>query len=146
VSVLNEPDDPVIVDRCLSGDTDAFELLVDRYHRVLFSVALRMLGDRDEAADATQTAFVKAYERLTGYRPEYRFFSWIYRILLNECLNLRRDRHTHEQLTPELATVGGPVELLEIAERRLRVQAAVRALPVELNLPGYEVSWPSAAS
>ena len=53
------------------GDTDAFELLVDRYHRVLFSVALRMLGDRDEAADATQTAFVKVYERLTGYRAEY---------------------------------------------------------------------------
>ena len=70
MSVLNDPDDPVIVDRCLSGDTDAFELLVDRYHRVLFSVALRMLGDRDEAADATQTAFVKVYERLTGYRPD----------------------------------------------------------------------------
>ncbi len=129
--MLNEPDDPVIVDRCLSGDTDAFELLVDRYHRVLFSVALRMLGDRDEAADATQTAFVKAYERLTGYRPEYRFFSWMYRILANECLNRLRARRQQEPLNSEVPDPGGPVDAFEVAERRRQVQAAILALTPE---------------
>jgi RNA polymerase sigma-70 factor (ECF subfamily) len=131
VSVPHELDDSVIVDRCLAGDTDAFELLVDRYHRVLFSVALRMLGDRDEAADATQTAFVKAYERLTGYRAEYRFFSWIYRILANECLNRLRARRPQEPLDTEVPGPGGPVDAFEAAERRRQVQAAILALTPE---------------
>ena len=131
MSVPHELDDSVIVDRCLAGDTDAFELLVDRYHRVLFSVALRMLGDRDEAADATQTAFVKAYERLTGYRAEYRFFSWIYRILANECLNRLRARRPQEPLDTELPGSGGPMDAFEVAERRRQVQAAILALTPE---------------
>ena len=105
--------------------------IVERYQRLLFTVALRMLGDHDEASDAAQNAFVKAYQKLDTFDQSRRFFSWIYRILLNECLNLRRDRRPHERLTPELATVGGPAELLEATERRRRVQAAIRALPIE---------------
>src|SRR5262249_38957083 len=59
------------------------------------------------------------------------FFSWIYRILVNECLNDRRDRRSYEQLTPEHATVSSPADLMEAGERRQRVQAAILALPVE---------------
>lgn len=131
VYVSQDAEDNVLVERCRNGDSAAFEPIVERYQRLLFTVALRMLGDHDEASDAAQNAFVKAYQKLDTFDQSRRFFSWIYRILLNECLNLRRDRHPHEQLTPELATVGGPVELLEATERRRRVQAAVRALPIE---------------
>ena len=131
VYVSQDAEDNVLVERCRNGDPAAFEPIVERYQRLLFTVALRMLGDRDEANDAAQNAFVKAYQKLDTFDSSRRFFSWIYRILLNECLNFRRDRHQHEPLTPELASVGGPVELLETAERRRRVQAAVRALPVE---------------
>jgi RNA polymerase sigma-70 factor, ECF subfamily len=131
VYVSQDAEDNVLVERCRNGDSAAFEPIVERYQRLLFTVALRMLGDQDEANDAAQNAFVKAYQKLDTFDQSRRFFSWIYRILLNECLNLRRDRHSHEQLTPELATVGSPVELLEATERRRRVQAAVRALPIE---------------
>lgn len=131
VYVSQDAEDNVLVERCRNGDSAAFEPIVERYQRLLFTVALRMLGDHDEASDAAQNAFVKAYQKLDTFDQSRRFFSWIYRILLNECLNLRRDRHPHEQLTPELATVGSPVELLEATERRRRVQAAVRALPIE---------------
>jgi RNA polymerase sigma-70 factor (ECF subfamily) len=131
VYVSQDAEDNLLVERCRNGDPAAFEPIVERYQRLLFTVALRMLGDHDEASDAAQNAFVKAYQKLDTFDQSRRFFSWIYRILLNECLNLRRDRHPHEQLTPELATVGSPVELLEASERRRRVQAAVRALPIE---------------
>src|SRR6185295_6691565 len=113
VYVSQDAEDNVLVERCRNGDSAAFEPIVERYQRLLFTVALRMLGDHEEASDAAQNAFVKAYQKLDTFDPSRRFFSWIYRILLNECLNFRRDRHPHEQLTPELATVGSPVELLE---------------------------------
>lgn len=124
-------DDSAAVSRCLRGETSAFEALVTRYQKVLFTVALRMLGDADEATDATQNAFVKAYQRLDAYDPTFRFFSWIYRILTNECLNAIRDRRPTEPVTPDLAVTTTPVDALEADERREAIQAALLALPVD---------------
>lgn len=124
-------DDAALVGRSAAGDAAAFEVLVLRYEGVLFGVALRMLGDYDEARDATQSAFIKAYRKLRSFDPRYRFFSWIYRILLNECLNAQRDRRPHEPIAPELPAEGTPLDLLESTERRRRVQQALLLLPVE---------------
>jgi RNA polymerase sigma-70 factor (ECF subfamily) len=99
-----DEDDATLIRRVLDGETAAFEVLVERYQRVLYTVALRMLGNRDDAKDATQTAFVRAYERLASFDEQYRFFSWIYRILVNECLNVIRGRRPEDELTPVLAT------------------------------------------
>src|SRR5205823_3776546 len=131
VYVTQDGDDDAAVQSWLAGNTEAFEILVVRYQRVLFTVAMRMLGDYDEASDATQNAFIRAYRRLGTFDGERRFFSWIYRILVNECLNNRRDRRPHDPLTPELATVGSAADLLEVDERRRRVQAAILSLPHE---------------
>jgi RNA polymerase sigma-70 factor, ECF subfamily len=122
-------EDAALVRRCLDGDTAAFEPLVVRYQRVAYVVALRMLGNGEDARDATQTAFVKAYEKLATYEPRYRFFSWLYRILVNECLNARRDRRAADPLAdaPDRA---GAVDTVEAAERRRDVRAALLALPV----------------
>jgi RNA polymerase sigma-70 factor (ECF subfamily) len=124
-----DQDDGAAVARCLRGDTAAFALLVERYERVLFSVALRMLGDAEDARDATQDAFVKVYQRLGDYNAEYRFFSWIYRILTNECLNALRARRPHEPDVPETPTTSGALEALELEERRQAVQNAIAGLP-----------------
>jgi len=129
--LTEEPDDAVLVERAAAGDESAFERLVERYQGKLFRVALRMLGDYDEARDATQTAFIKAYQKLASFNRQFRFFSWIYRILLNECLNRQRDRRPHEPLAPELAAAGTPLETLESSERRRRVQDAVLRLGME---------------
>lgn len=90
-----------------------------------------MLGNRDEALDATQTAFVKAYERLGTYDPSFRFFSWIYRILTNECLNVLRARKPAEAIHPDLPVAGVPVDRLEVGQRRAAVQSALMSLAVE---------------
>jgi RNA polymerase sigma-70 factor (ECF subfamily) len=131
VSHAGDSDDAIIVSRCLAGDTAAFETIVARYQRPLFSVAVRMLGNRDDASDATQTAFVRAFERLDTYRPEHRFFSWIYRILANECLNAIRGRRPQTPITEDVAEAEGPLERLELVERRRAVQSALMSLQLE---------------
>jgi len=123
-----DADDRAAVARCLAGDTAAFEVIVHRYERVFFTVALRMLGNRDEARDAAQDAFVNAYRRLDTYDSSRPFFSWIYRILVNGCLNDQRDRRQHAVLSPDIATCASPADLAEADERRRRVQEAILTL------------------
>jgi RNA polymerase sigma-70 factor (ECF subfamily) len=126
---MSEPDeDAVWVARCLRGDSSAFEPLVRRYQRLLFTVALRIVGDYEDARDATQSAFVRAYQGLGSYDPERKFFSWMYRIVVNECLNVRRARKPQEPLMGTLEAEGGSVDTLEASERHDRVQAALMRL------------------
>ena len=64
-----------------------------RYQKTVYNAALRMLHDREEARDVAQTVFLKAYEHLAQYDPKFKFYSWIYRIALNESINsLQRRR------------------------------------------------------
>ena len=122
-------EDEAAVKRCLNGEPAAFEVLVGRYQRIMFNVALRMLGDYEDARDASQNTFVKAYEKLGTYDPERRFFSWIYRILMNECLNLRR-RPATEQLayTEAVVSDSSDADTVEAAERKRDVRQAILAL------------------
>ena len=129
-----DADDVALIERSLNGDQRAFELLIERHQRVLFTVAARMLGNRDDAADATQNAFVRVYQHLGSYDPRHRFYSWIYRILVNECLNvLRRRRNANEPAETQVDLSGGPLEALQASERRRHVQRALLALPPELR-------------
>jgi RNA polymerase sigma-70 factor, ECF subfamily len=131
VYLPSEQDDATLVKRTLAGDPTAFEQLVHRYQKVLYTVALRMLGNPDDAKDATQTAFVRAFERLASFDEQYRFFSWIYRILMNECLNVIRGRRPEDELLPVLATTGGPYEAAMSGERRAQIQAALLQLSAD---------------
>jgi RNA polymerase sigma-70 factor (ECF subfamily) len=132
VYLLQDAEDKALVLRCLAGDTSAFEPLVLRYQRPFFTVALRMLGDRSDASDVVQNAFVKAYEHLDRFDRAQRFFSWAYRILVNECLNARRSRRIHEPISDDAAgSAGCPLEACEASERRQRVQAALLQLSPE---------------
>ena len=130
---MQNDDDALLVERSIGGDLEAFEMLVTRYQRVLFKVAMRMLGDYEDARDATQAALVKAYQNLRSFDPRFRFFSWMYRILLNECLNARRGRRRDlEDIQDESFDVAGngtPLDALERTERRHRVQQALLSLP-----------------
>src|SRR3990170_4135123 len=85
--------DRALVRQYLDGDGQAAGSLVERYERRLFNVALRMLGNVQDAEDVTQTTFCNAFLSMQSYDPQYRFFSWIYRMAVNESLNqLKRRR------------------------------------------------------
>src|ERR1044071_5652967 len=108
-----DTDDAAVVARCLAGEHNAYEAIVTRYQRGLFTVALRMLGNYEDARDATQNAFVKAYEHLNTFDPEQRFFSWLFRILKNECLNVLRARRPSQTVSLDLPSdrADDPVEV-----------------------------------
>jgi RNA polymerase sigma-70 factor (ECF subfamily) len=129
---MSDSEDRSLVARCLQGDRAAFERLVDRYQRVMFNVALRMVNNRDDAMDVTQTAFIKAYEKLDSYNPEYRFFSWLYRILVNESLNLLGRRKPQEEVDTRLPSRDKTPDLAYGEDQvRERLQAAIESLPAD---------------
>jgi RNA polymerase sigma-70 factor (ECF subfamily) len=127
--MVDEVPDNALVARCLGGDVEAFAPLVRRYERVLYNVALRMLGDREDARDVTQDAFLKAYQKLATFDPSYRFFSWMYRIVVNESLNLRGRRTPTTALEFDLVSSGRADDGLREREIRDRVQAGLARLP-----------------
>ena len=77
--------DAAIVRLVLAGDVDAFARLVDRHHARCLRVATNLLGDADEAEDAVQDSFVRAYRHLGSYRERDRFGAWLLRIVVNQC-------------------------------------------------------------
>lgn len=126
--MADQDDDCVWVARCLKGDAAAFEPLVERYQRVLFAVALRLLRNYDDAKDVTQNTFIRAYEHLDSFDPDRRFFSWIYRIAVNESLNFRRARRTPQSTDGVLEVGGGQTEAVEARERAAWVEQALGKL------------------
>ncbi len=76
--------------RVQSGDNEAFESLVKQHQRLVYAVALRMLGDAHEAQEIAQDAFVRAYEGLKGFRGQSKFSTWLVTITMNLCRNRRR--------------------------------------------------------
>jgi RNA polymerase sigma-70 factor, ECF subfamily len=131
VYLVQDADDAALVSRSLAGETTAFETLVSRHQRPLYTVAYRMLGNREDAADALQGALIKAYEHLASFDPRYRFFSWIYRIVVNECLNMLRARRPEDVLNPALAAVGTPFDVAAAAQRAMQVQQALLQLTTD---------------
>jgi RNA polymerase sigma-70 factor (ECF subfamily) len=122
----------MLVQACLSGDNAAFGNLVDQYEGKLFNVALQITGSREDAMDATQAAFVKAYEKLHTFDPSYRFFSWIYRIAINESLNHVKRRGREATLETETAaTMADPEREVGDSETWNEVVRAMRELKPE---------------
>ena len=129
---MTEREDKALVRECLGGDTQAFEVLVDRYQKVLFNVALRMLHNHEDAMDATQTAFIKAYEKLDTFNPKFKFFSWIYKIMVNESLNMISRRRPQDEVSPNLVSRDrNPEEDYEENVIVEQVQAAIVELPLD---------------
>jgi RNA polymerase sigma-70 factor (ECF subfamily) len=101
-----ERSDRELVAECLTGSKEAFEALVERYQRVIFNVAYRMVNDYDEAEDITQSVFIKGFESMRSYNPRHKFFSWLYRIAVNESLNHIRARKRMVELSPDMVSGG----------------------------------------
>ena len=123
---MADEDERALIERVLGGDREAFGALVDSYGRLVYNLALRMVRDREDARDLAQTVFLKAYERLGTFDRRNRFFSWIYRITVNESLNWIGRRRPQEALSDE-ASDGGetPDEAAETAEAQRLVQRAL---------------------
>jgi RNA polymerase sigma-70 factor (ECF subfamily) len=129
---MREDPDAALVLASRAGDRHAFEQLLARYERAVFNAAYRILHQRDDAADVTQTAFLRAYEHLDRYDPAQRFFSWLYRIAINEALDLGGRRAPDDVDLDTVPDQGeGPDVQIAGAQSDARVQGALMALEVD---------------
>lgn len=127
--------DAAIVRRVLAGDVEAFALLVDRYHARALKLATGLIGDADDADDAVQEAFVRAYRHLGSYRERDRFGAWVLHIVVNQCRTHRSRSHRYvsggsdEQLGSLLETKGTEQEAEAAAEREELAHALAKLAP-----------------
>src|SRR5512142_3141312 len=98
---MGEQDDSILVKQCLEGNRSKFGDLVRKYSKPIYNLALRMVSDSEDAADITQTTFIKAYENLGKFDLNLKFFSWLYRIAINEALNFLERKKQTDQLDDE---------------------------------------------
>ena len=103
---MDNDTDQALLERYRKGDRAAFTELVIRYQRPIYNAAFWLLRRSEDASDITQTVFLRVAERLDDYDPKYKFFSWIYRIAVNESLNLMRRNGREEALDQDVELQG----------------------------------------
>jgi len=130
------PAAPVITDdeliaAAIGGKGQAFGTLVERYERAVYHLAYRTLHDTEEAKDATQEAFFKAFRALRTFRPGAKFSTWIFTIAYHACCDrlARRKRYTGDELPDRADPAAGPQEQAESADEARRLRVAIDALP-----------------
>lgn len=127
-------DDRTLLARHVAGDRTAFGELVRRHRDRLWAVAVRTLGDPEEAADAVQEALLAAHRNAGRFRGEAAVATWLHRIVVNACIDrLRRSRPTVQLEIVPLANLGGP-DPYAARDLRLDVQAALATLPIEQRM------------
>jgi RNA polymerase sigma-70 factor (ECF subfamily) len=125
-------DERVLLDGVRRGDPAAFDRLVTRYMRRAFGVAHRLLGNRQDAEDLVQDAFLTVLARIGGFDPSRPFAPWFFRILVNRGLNQRKARAVRAtDPIPDTAAAGAhsPERQAEQAELRDRLRRAIDGLP-----------------
>jgi RNA polymerase sigma-70 factor (ECF subfamily) len=131
---VKEDDDATLVRRCREGDGAAFEPLVVRYQKPVYNAALRLLHDPEEARDVAQTTFLKVFEHLGDYDPHFKFYSWLYRIAVNESLNALGSRRACGELEGDEADEApGPERELEGEQMSRAIDEALGHIKPELR-------------
>jgi RNA polymerase sigma-70 factor (ECF subfamily) len=93
-----ETEDFNLVTDCLNGNGRSYETIVDKYEKIVFRLANKFVKNFDDAEEITQSVFVKAYENLSDYNPKYKFFSWLYRIAVNESINFGKKKRNVQEI------------------------------------------------
>jgi RNA polymerase sigma-70 factor (ECF subfamily) len=111
VTMRSEPRDEDLVGRAVAGDISAFGILVERHERRVYNLAFRMTGREEDARDATQDAFLTALRRLSTFRGDAAFTTWLHRVTVNACYDLLRKRGRGPMLErdPERSVEPAPV-------------------------------------
>ena len=136
--------DEIYVQKTIEGDTEAFNELVKRHHARIYGLAYRMLGNPDDASDATQEAFLEAYKSIQSFQFQSKFLTWLYRVGINVCQQYKRKSDSRERTltayTRDLQDGEGqsvserPDRLLLKTERDQLVQHAINQLPTKQRM------------
>lgn len=130
------------ISACQQGETVAFNRLVLKWEKPIYNLTLRMLQDRDEAAEATQEVFCSAFRNIGRFRKDARFSTWLYRIAVNQCITRLRKRPPGVHLSLDDQRPDAPLKgwtpaadshegEFMLQEQRKRVRLALENLPDE---------------
>jgi len=130
---MTAADDGALVRQCLAGDTDAFDLLVERHRRQVYQVCYRFVNNHEDASDLAQDAFLRAYRALHTFKGNSAFSTWLYRVAINVCLNRvsAKQAPTEPLDQREHQDVRGALPDREVLreEQAAAVRAAIARLP-----------------
>jgi RNA polymerase sigma-70 factor (ECF subfamily) len=137
-------DDSVAIQKCLAGDWESFRLLVEKYQGRAVGHALAIVGNREDALDAVQEAFLDAFRALGRFDQERQFYPWLYTILRNRCFKLlagrgRLEVSSLEEIQTEIlapASSLSPEELLALERALLALSPEDRELITLKSLDG----------
>jgi RNA polymerase sigma factor (sigma-70 family) len=134
-----ETTDLELIRKCLDGKHEAFEELVTKYKKLIYSVVYNMLTDKQEVNDISQEVFIRIYKSLDRYNPEFKFSTWSVKIATNLCLDILRKRKP--ETTPIDDAIGisdsddTPEDRYLKKERTIRIRNAVAKLPEKYRIP-----------
>lgn len=131
---MDDNEDLKLVEESRQGSREAFERLLLRYEKAIFNAAYRILRDYEDAKDVTQNVFVKVFQNLKHFDAKQRFFSWIYRIALNESINLCKSRRRLETVEDSRVEESTPEKLMSRTELGAVVEAALMSLGFEYRV------------
>ncbi len=131
-----DPSDAVLVERCLAGNTAAFNDLVHRYQNAVFGFVLKMTGNSHEAADLTQDTFLRAYRKLDSYDPRFAFGKWLISIAANLTKNRFRSFFRRRRMEQELAArLNDPIQSPIVDPRVEELHQMLMQIPEKLRAP-----------
>jgi RNA polymerase sigma-70 factor (ECF subfamily) len=133
-------DDQHYIDLIIQGETNAFAVLVDRYKNMIYTLALKMIKNREEAEEVAQDTFIKAYNSLSKFKGDSKFSTWIYKVAYNTCLDrLKKNKKEDDTISIDefsshlLKTMDNALSALEEKERKQAIQNCLNLLQREEN-------------
>jgi RNA polymerase sigma factor (sigma-70 family) len=131
-SSMVQHNDTEIIGRILNGDVSGYALLVDRYKDLAYTISYRILGKREDAEEAVQDAFVKAFRSLSSFRQKARFSTWFYRIVYNTAVSKKRLKRQVFQSFEEVAIPDIQADATgDEEDRQKMLEGAMQQLPEE---------------
>ena len=144
---MTRKEEAALVQRIQNGDADAFAVLMEEYQKKVYLLALRTVGNQQDAEDMTQEAFLRAYRSIHSFRGDSKLSVWLYRLTTNLCIDLLRSRgrkptvsltvEDNDEDTQELDVTDeryDPEEIFQRRELQRAVQRGLAALPEDYRV------------
>jgi RNA polymerase sigma-70 factor (ECF subfamily) len=124
-----------IINQIIGGDTQAFSVLVDVYKDLVFTLAIRMLKNREEAEEVSQDTFIKIYKALPKFKGESKLSTWIYKVAYNTCLDqIKKNNRRYDEVAidsfseNQIKTLDNALDALEEKEQQKTIQECLQQL------------------
>ncbi len=124
-----------IINQIIGGDTQAFAVLVDRYKDLVFTLAIRMLKNREEAEEVSQDTFVKVFKALPRFKGDSKLSTWVYKVAYNSCLDrIKKNKNRYNEVgidsftENQIKTVDNALDALEEKEQQQTIQHCLQQL------------------